>query len=162
MSKISKYNECRKRIDEIKQWRGEGKNVELISQKLGVAAKTFFVWLKTKQDIREAYADGNELLIERLEKTVYERAMGRMKVKKVVKKELTRKGKPYLESIVTTETEVLPSERLLMWVLTNINPSKWKSSSSQIDSTPEKKTVIVNEPVDVDSMDENFEFWTDA
>ena len=131
MSKVNKVNKggrpsvyetkIKPYLHQIHALREQGFNHDDIFPMLNIASSTYYKHKKEIEEFSELLKKGDESLIEQLEKSLYQRAIGGMK-KVVTTTTETQRG----TSTTIREEETEPSDVALFFALTNLAPDKWK------------------------------------
>ena len=119
------YSKIEKYLEEITEWKKEGKTESQICARLNITVATFNKYKKRHAELREAIAEGNKRLVEEVESSLYKRALGfQNTVTKIYSKEdnkgITRK------QVVQEIQNVLPDVTAIIFTLTNLSNDKWK------------------------------------
>ncbi len=104
--------------------RAGGISYEEIAKLLNIAQSTLYKHKAEIEDLSEAIKNGNTILIDELEATMYDLAKGRVKVTKH-KYKYDDKDTAYL--IETTVEQLPPNLGALIFSLTNLAPDRWKN-----------------------------------
>lgn len=108
-------------LHQIHILRSSGLDHEQIWPMLNIARSTYYKHKKEIEGFSDLLKKGDEDLVEKLEKSLYQRAIGGMK-KVVTTTTETQRGK----STTIREEETEPSDVALFFALTNLAPDKWK------------------------------------
>jgi len=121
-SKVEPY------FDEIKSWRYEGQTEENISKLLGVSYRSFMEYKVKYPQLSQVLRESTKKLLSELESTMYEMALGKVKVKKVKNTYVrdSRTGKMILDKKEENEDTLAPNTTMLIFSLKNLDPDKWR------------------------------------
>ena len=121
------------RFDAIRQWRADGQNEINISKLLGVSYASFCVYKNKYPEFNKLLSEAKIVLIEELEKTMFEAALGKIKITET--KKFISRDKEGLDSsrIEETTKELGPNPVLLIFSLKNLCPERWGEKSLAID-----------------------------
>lgn len=122
-------------LDLITDLKAQGKDDEYIFKLLNVSSRTYYTHKSIIDEFSQSYKKGQDRLLDSLEATLYELALG-----KATKKTVKTKTGAYGELISTDEViEYLPPDKIaLFFAMTNIS-DKWKhkqevSTNNNIDT----------------------------
>lgn len=115
-------------LERIPKLKRQGYTEEQIAGVLGVGYSTFRDYMKLYPSLQAALKSGKELLVEDLEDTLYMKALGKCKVKKVKTVEVLdlRTGKMKIIRQETQEDEVAPDSGALIFTLKNLASDRWQ------------------------------------
>ena len=113
-------------FEEIKAWRKNGQTEENIAKLLGVSFRTFLDYKNQFPQLTQVLKESKEKLIAELEHTMFEMALGKVKVKET--KKFIKNGKDGKQETRIEETtkEIPPHPTLLIFSLKNLAPDRWK------------------------------------
>jgi transcriptional regulator with XRE-family HTH domain len=114
-------------LDRIPKMKKQGMNDEQIADKLGISHSSLMEYKKKFPEFSEAFKTGKMELIEELEDTLYRKALGKIKVKKV-KRYIEDINGVKKQKIEETEEEIPPDTASLVFSLKNLDPLRWKDS----------------------------------
>lgn len=125
----------------IVEWRKSGYSEEGIAYKLDISYETLRNWKRDIPEFAELLRKGKILLEDELEKTIYKKALGLIKVTKTEKTiKRIKGGAVQVETIKQTVEEIPPSDTLLFRA--QVNLGKWKDKSSEIVGNEANKAAI--------------------
>lgn len=110
-------------LHQIHILRSSGLDHEQIWPMLNIARSTYFKHKKEIEEFSDLLNKGDESIVEKLEQSLYQRAMGG--IKKVVKT-TKRNGKGEVVEITEREEITEPSDVATFFALTNLASDKWK------------------------------------
>ena len=114
---------------DIKKWRESGQTEQNIAKLCGVAYPTFCLYKRRYPDFCELLKTSKEVLIENLEHTMFEMALGHISVKETKKFiQQSIDGKQNIRIEETTK-ELGPNATLLIFSLKNLASEKWNEKS---------------------------------
>lgn len=117
-------------LDRIPVWRRQGMTEEQIAHKLGIGLSTIQLYKKENIELLDALREGTAELIEKLEETLYNRAIGIDYEETKTYVELTpdSKGKETKEKkkIERIKKWLAPDVDALKFALKNLHSGKWK------------------------------------
>ena len=124
--KSNYYTKVEPYFEEIKAWRRSGQTEENIAKLLGVSFRSFLDYKNKFPQLNQVLKESKEKLISELEKTMFEMALGKIKVKET--KKFIKIGKDGKQETRIEETvkEIPPHPTLLIFSLKNLAPDKWK------------------------------------
>lgn len=120
------------RFDEIRKWRESGQTEKNIVKLLGISVGTFERYKLQHSELRELLKTSKEVLVENLEQTMYQMALGKVKVtetKKYIQRGANGEDKTRIEEIVK---DIPPSVPLLIFSLKNLAGDKWRDSPQDV------------------------------
>jgi hypothetical protein len=126
--------------DSIVRWRSQGYSEEGIARLMGVSYECLRMWKREVSEFAELLKEGTVILHDKLQTTIYQKALGEIKV---TKKERTIKkvcGKVAARTIKITTEEIPPDSALL--VRSMVNLGKWKDRSAEVISENNNKAAI--------------------
>lgn len=131
-------------LDRIPKLKHQGLTDEQISFKLGVAVATFSKYKLQYKELKDVLSTSRMELIEDLEETLYQRALGLCKTTKT-KSSTTydSNGNEVGSYSETTEDQVAPSDRALIFALKNMKSDHWTDVQQVIDNTRDNQTKEV-------------------
>ena len=112
------------KFEKIKELRRGGQTEANIAKYLGLAYNTFRLYKKQHVELQELMDNAKEVLIKELEHTMFQMALGKIKVTDV-KKYISQSGDKENVRLEETVRELPPSVPLLIFSLKNLCPSKW-------------------------------------
>ena len=95
---------------------------------------SFQVYKKQHEELQELLSESKKILIEQLEHTMFECALGKIKVRET-KKFIQQNGEKEQVRIEETIKEIPPNPTLLIFSLKNLSPEKWCDVQQQIINT---------------------------
>jgi hypothetical protein len=124
--KSNYYSKVEPYFEEIKAWRIVGQTEENIAKLLGVSFRSFLDYKNQFPQLAQVLKESKEKLIGELEHTMFEMALGKVKVKET--KKFIKNGKDGKQETRIEETvkEVPPHPTLLIFSLKNLAPDRWK------------------------------------
>lgn len=144
---MAKYNaEIVKAIcDELRN----GEHIERVCVKVGINKTTFFDWVKKKPNfsdaIEKAKAEFNKTIVSKLEKSLWEVAMGYSYEETKTEYTSDKDGNPIISKQTTTTKKVAPNVAALIFALTNRAPEEWKNRQTT-EVNANVKAENVNKP----------------
>lgn len=104
-----------------------GATMEQMAEEMGVAVATLYVWRDAHPEFLEALNEGRQQTDLRVERSLYERAMGgkSKETKKVIE---VVDGQPVVKRIEKVERELAPDTTACIFWLKNRNPAMWRDS----------------------------------
>lgn len=120
-----KYNtHVKPYLNRIPIWRRQGMTEEQICYKLGIHVDSLNVYKKKFPELSEALHEGKAELIEKLEETLYNRAMG---IEYEETKSLVEKvGKKEKKKVEKVKKFIAPDVEALKFALKNLDKEKWR------------------------------------
>lgn len=112
------------KFDQIKEWRSAGQTEANIAKLLGVSYASFQVYKKQHEEFQELLSESKKILIEQLERTMFECALGKIKVRET-KKFIQQNGDKEQVRVEETVKELPPNPTLLIFSLKNLCSEKW-------------------------------------
>lgn len=119
-----------------------GATMEQMAKEMGVAVATLYVWRDAHPEFSEALNEGRQQTDLRVERSLYDRAMGgrSRETKKVIE---VVDGQPVVKRIEEVERELAPDTTACIFWLKNRNPAMWR----------DRQDIAVNEEQDADIKD---------
>jgi hypothetical protein len=122
----SKYQELvQPRLDEVREWRLMGKTEIDIAKLLGIGYATLKEYKNKFTDFSATLKESTQLLIEDLEKSLFEVAKGGIRTKTTKRIFVNKNGELILDKVEETENISLPNIAALTFSLKNLSPTKW-------------------------------------
>lgn len=112
-------------FEKIKELRRSGQTEANIAKYLGLAYNTFQLYKKQHVELQELMDESKQMLIEELENTMYQTAMGKIKVRET-KRYIQQNGGKEQVRVEETVKELPPNPTLLIFTLKNMAPQKWR------------------------------------
>lgn len=116
-------------LERIPKWRRQGMTEEQIANKLGIAVSTLNVYKNQHSELIDALKKGRAELVEELEDSLYQRAMGFDYTEEKIYMELDGDGRERKRQEKTTK-KALPDTGALAFALKNLAPDRWKDRQS--------------------------------
>lgn len=119
-------------FEKIKELRHAGQTEPNIAKYLGIAYNTFREYKKQHPEFQKLLDDAKGTLVENLEQTMYQMALGKVKVtetKKYIQRGADGEDKTRIEEIVK---DIPPSVPLLIFSLKNLAGDKWRDSPQDV------------------------------
>lgn len=121
------YDKVEPRLEEVRAWRMEGQSEKNIAKLLGVSEWAISEYKNKHPDFAKVLKESKEVLIGKLEITLFQRALGGMKVtdtKKRITKDSAGKDVTFIEE---TTRELEPNMTALIFALKNLTKGtgKW-------------------------------------
>jgi len=116
----------RPHLDAITFWREQGINVSKVCRKLGISNAMFYRFMKTNQELYDAWYSGSIGLLLDLEETLFREAKGYKYVEKTVQDLEDKHGVVYARKIIKTTKYHFPQMPALMRALETLHGQKWK------------------------------------
>jgi len=130
-----------KRIPKMKH---QGMTDAQIAFKLGVAEHTFSRYKGKHPQLKQALSTGRMQLIEDLEETLYQRALGKcVTTKTKTSTTYDSNGNAVGSYTETIEDQVVPSDRAIIFALKNLKSDQWTDVQQVIDNTRDNQTKEV-------------------
>jgi hypothetical protein len=132
MRKKSYYSLVQPRLEEIEDWRTDGQTLDQIAENLGIHIRTLNRYIAKYTDLKEVMKQTKDILLNKLKKSLYQRAMGYEFIAtsrtRNERKKILPDGTEILETEVTiTENKrLIYSDKCLIFALTNLDPENWK------------------------------------
>ena len=120
-----------------------------IATAIGISVKTLEMWLRDRQDIREAYDKGKFIHDHGVEESLLKRAMGYEYEEVKTVKGTDSIGRPY-EYTTTRMVKVLPDPTSMIFWLKNRNPGKW--ADTQHHKISSSVDVNINNTLKLDTL----------
>ena len=121
------------RLDEIKKWIREGyTEKQIATSKLGIAYPTFNVYKQQHEELVEAIQQARCDLVDNIEKSLYQRAMGFSYEEKKEKTIINPDGST-TTSIETLTKYALPDVGAQIFALKNLSNGKWSNSPAELE-----------------------------
>jgi len=136
-------------FEDIKAWRQSGQTEENIAKLLGIGFRTLLEYKIKYPQFSQVLKECKEKLINELEKTMFEMALGRIKVKET--KKYIKNGKDGKQETRIEETikEIPPHPTLLIFSLKNLAPDRWKdmheTTFNDLDNALENFKIVSRE-----------------
>lgn len=124
MRKYEMWNEP-EQLKKIEQWASEGCTQEDIAQQIGIARKTFAQWLNKSTEIAKAYKQGILNPLAKVRDNLLGLCEPHQETQNIYRYD--KEGNAVL--VETRVKEVPPSERAIMFYLTNRDAQNWNNSS---------------------------------
>lgn len=123
-------------LDRIPKLRRQGLTEEQIAFKLGVGYTTFKDYKKLYPNLASALKTGRMELIEDLENTLYQKALGTIKVTKVKNtySRNSRTGEMLLDKKEENIDQLSPDTGALVFALKNLDPGHWADKREYVDT----------------------------
>ena len=119
-------------FEKIKELRRSGQTEANIAKCLGLSYNTFQLYKKQHVELQELMDKSKEVLVENLEKTMYQMALGKVKVtetKKYIQRGANGEDRTRIEEIVK---DIPPRVPLLIFSLKNLAGDKWRDSPQDV------------------------------
>jgi hypothetical protein len=113
------------KLEQIKQWRKEGQTEYNIAKLLGISYPSFALYKTKYPEFGKLMDDARDLLIEELENTMYQTAMGKIKIRET-KRYIQQNGGKEQVRVEETVKELPPNPTLLIFTLKNMAPQRWR------------------------------------
>jgi hypothetical protein len=166
MARKSKYeSHVKPYLDRIPVWRRQGMTELQIAEKLDISHESFYLYKRKYTEFSDSLKTGKAELIEKLEETLYTRAMGKEyeETKTYIEKDEKGKEKKKIEKT----KKMLHSDACLIFALKNLDKSKWRDKQDiehsgvtgvvfvdDIDDTPEQEDDINDsDPTETETED---------
>lgn len=120
------------RLDEVRKWRIEGKTEESIAKLLGISYRSLMRYKLEESQFSQALKEATELLVEDLEKSLFEIAKGGIKTTTTKKIYMNNNGTMTLHKVEETENISLPNVAALVFSLKNLSSDKWADKREYI------------------------------
>jgi len=136
-------------LERIPKLKRQGLTDAQIAKVLGVGYTTFRDYMKLYPSLQSALKSGKECLIEDLEDTLYKKALGLCKVKKVKTVEVldARTGTMKIIRQETSNDTVAPDTGSLVFCLKNLASARWQDrrvTDTNVTSNIEELQAIAN------------------
>jgi hypothetical protein len=130
-------------LDRIPKLKRQGLTDKQIADKLGVGITTLKDAKIKYPALAAALKTGRMELVEDLEDTLYRKALGKVKIKKIKKyvEEVDGKRTTRIEE---TEEELAPDTGALVFALKNLDPDNWKDTR-HLEGGDQSKAEIIGE-----------------
>lgn len=115
----------------IRGLRRDGYTIEDVAKKMGISHRTILNWSKEYPELKEALAEGKQLVDYRVENALLKAALG-YKTKEVRTTVIMRYGKVVEKQKEVLEKEMAPNVYAIQTYLFNRLPDKWKRNRDQI------------------------------
>jgi hypothetical protein len=129
-------------LSEISILRSGGIEYEKIAKMIGIAPSTLYKHKLEIEEFSEATKKGTNILVEQLEATLYDLALGRV-VKKKTKIIYDAEGK--IRGSEVNEETMTPDNVSLFFALTNLAPDRWKHRQQVEEDTDEEQDKDMDE-----------------
>ena len=113
------------KFEQIKQWRKEGQSEPNLAKLLGISYPSFALYKTKYPEFGKLMEDARDLLIEELENTMYQTAMGKIKIRET-KRYIQQNGDKEQVRVEETVKELPPNPTLLIFTLKNMAPARWR------------------------------------
>jgi hypothetical protein len=113
------------RMEEIRDWRLQGITEEGISKLLGISYRALMRYKTQHGPLSQALKEATQLLVEDLEKSLFQVAKGGIKTKTTKRIYVNKNGEMVLDKVEETESISLPNIAALTFSLKNLSPTKW-------------------------------------
>lgn len=115
-------------MKEIRSWRKNGQTEENISKLLGVSFRTFMEYKVKYPQLTQVLKESKMVLISDLENTMFELALGKVKVKKVktISVKDPRTGKMVIDRTEESEDILPPNPTMIIFSLKNLASDRWQ------------------------------------
>ncbi len=137
----SKYNQKTFPF-KVEHYKKQGLSDKQIAENLGISEKTFYLYLKKFSQFLQAYNKGKNNIIEHLENALFRKALG------YEYEETTHEKKTNSIETIITEKKIkkhsAPDTNAGIFLLTNLNKTKWKRSPQIEDSEEEKEIILID------------------
>lgn len=119
--------------ERAKELCAEGATQKEVAEYFGIAKSTLQQWSHRIPELKNALKLGNDLAMDRLERTAYEMATGYTLMTKQIIKLKDERGREMIEE---REVEVMipPNSDMLKWLLKNRRPDDWKDKTETVHS----------------------------
>jgi transcriptional regulator with XRE-family HTH domain len=114
-------------LERIPKMKKQGMTDDQIAEKLGIGRSSMMEYKKKYPDFTNAFKIGKMELIEDLEDTLYRKALGKIKVKKV-KRYIEDINGVKKQKIEETEEEIPPDTASIVFSLKNLDPIRWRDT----------------------------------
>lgn len=104
----------------------EGKIVEEMAHEMGISVSTFYNWQNAYPEFLDAVKIGKGPADARIEKALYQKALGYSTTERKKVFGLDGNGKPYVLRIEETEKTIVPDFMSIICWLKNRCPDKWR------------------------------------
>lgn len=111
-------------FEKIKELRRSGQTEANISKILGISYPSFTAYKTKYPEFGKLMDDAREILIEELENTMYQTAMGKIKIRET-KRYIQQNGDKEQVRVEETVKELPPNPTLLIFTLKNMAREKW-------------------------------------
>jgi hypothetical protein len=132
MRKTSYYNLVQPRLEEIEAWRTDGQTISQIAESLDIPKSTLESYIKKHSDLKDVLKQTKDILLNKLKKSLYQRAMGYEFVSTSRTRHERKKILPDGTEVIETEVTItenkrwIYSDKCLIFALTNLDPENWK------------------------------------
>lgn len=125
------------KLDLIEYWRQEGDTIEAIAQKLGIVRQTFYRYMDTYAELKEAIEKSREKLLSNLVKSLYKEAMG-YNIEELAEEYLIDENgnKSTIKKVKRTVKFMRPNSTALIFAIKNLMPDRFQQAD---------KTVIIQD-----------------
>jgi hypothetical protein len=147
----SKYHDkVEPRLKEVREWRLEGKTEIQIAALLGIGYRTLMDYKAKYSQFSTVLKEATQLLVEDLEKSLFEIAKGGIKTKSTKKIYMHKNGDMILDRVEETENVSLPNIAALVFALKNLSGEKWMDKREYItnDTTFKDNLATLKKTID--------------
>jgi hypothetical protein len=131
----SKYNDhVLPRLQEVKQWRLDGKTELDIAKMLGVAYSSMQEYKIKYPEFSTVLKEANKIIVDDLKISMFQLAKGGIKTKTVKKTFINRDGKLILDKVEETENVSLPNVAASVFVMKNLDPENWSDKREYVNT----------------------------
>ena len=146
-------------LDKIKEWKLQGYNEKQIVKLLGIAKSTFEKYKVEESVLSDLLKETKEELIGKLEKSLFQKALGGYKTKKVkIKTRNARDGSQVEESKEIEEVTHAPDTTALIFSLKNLAPDRWQDKREVVNNVNMQQKELMEGIKDLtDTLSDNNE-----